>query len=1034
MLRIAASPFTELGTEEEFFQRIREDRQFIKALKHANPFVHERAVEWFSGELTDKKKVSKIRHTLYNYYTRWYLTTTPYGFFSSVGVLGWSEEGTDVQLESFRQSYRIDMDVLSKLADLIFSQAVIRDELLYFPNNTIYVSGDYLRFLEAFDDGGKIGYKISAVEQSDVLSAMIGQAQDGITISGLADRFVNEEYGREDLVPFINELIDAQLLLPEINLNISGPDVFMRLYELISSLPLKGQPEYDRIMHLLGRLQAILTAFTGGDFFTLNENLKKTIESAGILPNDKFLLQVDNFSVLKENLLDEALTQSLYEATSALSCFNQNDYKPFLETFKKKFTERYEGNSVPLLQAIDTESGISFGDIAFQNDSVLLKDVTFEPAAGAYITHTPKGDELRSLLYKKYYEALKTGADAIIFKKEDLVGKAPKLPRLAPNFQIIFSVVDRGKGLLHLRTVGNSSGGNLLSRFCYASPELTAMLQKIGEWEGSHFKDFVVAEILHISSFRTGNITFRPSFRKYEIPVFMQSTLPPAQQILLSDLMVCVREGKIVLWSKRLQKRVIPMLTNAHNHNLNTTPIYQFLAEVSYQDTLPSLFMDRAETTLIGNYVPRIQYENVILYPATWRFDQSELKELADRSDTLSIGDLSTFRQKWELPEKMSYVDGGSNILVDWTSPFSVHYFLRSVATRKDFIFLEEFLFTPEGALVKDSSGRSYVSECIAVVNNTIKPTDTISFNHNGVTSATHKFHPGEEWVYYKIYCGVVTGDKLLANEISGAVHALFEQGLISKFFFIRYNDPDYHIRVRFRTDPDQVHEVMKLFSDSLAAPLSHDLISRLQLDTYVRELERYGHDTIDFAEAVFQVDSLFVLAIIPLIRESYAELSPFIFMKGVDTMLDAFGFGREEKRDFLKDRKLAYESEFRLEKNVNLKQVIFKKELHYRAMIQKLLHEDLSVLSGVDEEQLQAAIQSYRSGLAEVYAGNVHLIGSREQLHSLLASFTHMHAIRMFQTKPRENEFIAYELLHAAYSATVKNEARKYDKAPGNS
>ena len=56
----------------------------------------------------------------------------------------------------------------------------------------------------------------------------------------------------------------------------------------------------------------------------------------------------------------------------------------------------------------------------------------------------------------------------------------------------------------------------------------------------------------------------------------------------------------------------------------------------------------------------------------------------------------------------------------------------------------------------------------------------------------------GDEWLYYKIYTGAKTADNILIDVIKPIAQTLFDEQVIDKWFFIRYSDPDFHIRVRF--------------------------------------------------------------------------------------------------------------------------------------------------------------------------------------------------------------------------------------------
>jgi len=58
-------------------------------------------------------------------------------------------------------------------------------------------------------------------------------------------------------------------------------------------------------------------------------------------------------------------------------------------------------------------------------------------------------------------------------------------------------------------------------------------------------------------------------------------------------------------------------------------------------------------------------------------------------------------------------------------------------------------------------------------------------------------FIPGSEWVYFKLYTGTKTADSILKNELYGYVSKMLKNGIIDKWFFIRYADPDFHVRLR---------------------------------------------------------------------------------------------------------------------------------------------------------------------------------------------------------------------------------------------
>lgn len=1022
VIRVASAPFRKITSAESFFSDLQNDGYFLQALYHANPLVYRTATSWFSGKLTDKKKIERIKHTLYNYYTRMYSNVVPYGFFSSVSTLEWKSGASSVELKRFIPAIRLDMELLHQLVNYFIQIEKVIATVKFYPNNTLYELGNQYRYVEPVVNGVKTVYRISGVESSDFLKNIFELSKKGVSITELAHTLKDEEYTFDIIYEFLAELVSAKLLIPELQLNISGEDTYSRLYSILSELPARGDDRFDAGLRALEDINAALSGLReNGNVQSAIEAITLACGKLNIAFNEKFCIQIDNLSVLEKNTLSSDLAEKLNKAVWAYSCFNQNDYKPYSETFKTRFIEKYEDASVPLLQALDTEAGISFGEFSFQSENLLLNNIVFQETQDSYLSRTAEGDRVRNLLYAKYWAACRANAFTIHLSEADFKDMEGSVDRLAPNYQMLFQVVDSEEGVLYLRTAGNSSGGALISRFAYANPKITEMMMEVARYEGEYYTDCIVAEIIHISDARIGNITFRPFFREYEIPVLTRSLMQDDFQVSLADLMVTVKGGKVILWSKKLRKRIIPKLTNAHNYNKQTTPVYQFLSEIAYQDILPSLYLDRGELQLIGTFVPRIQFESVILQPATWRFERADLEGLFSVIDKLTDEDIRAFVEKWRLPEFTIMADGGSDILVQWSSTVSVYYFLKSALAKGGSIFIDEYLYNPHTSLVKDNQGQVYLSECIALANNTLKPKEPGYYNRIDARypeEVKRKFFPGDEWLYIKIYCGYNTADKLLKNEIGSLVETLKEQGLISKFFFIRFNDPNYHLRLRFKVNGQSHQQILDFCKSQFEYYMRNDFIWKLQEDTYTRELERYQYEAIDLSESIFEADSLFVIKIMENTQFAFNDIAPFLFIKGADLLLDGMGYSIEAKKDLLLSRQNSYAAEFSVGKKSSLKESLTQKETEYRKATTSILmgNYDGTPLDLADNnlEMIFKWRKETIERICQEYPGFPALKG---QLDQLASSYIHMHAIRMFQDKPRQNELICYHLLHACYN-----------------
>ena len=117
---------------------------------------------------------------------------------------------------------------------------------------------------------------------------------------------------------------------------------------------------------------------------------------------------------------------------------------------------------------------------------------------------------------------------------------------------------------------------------------------------------------------------------------------------------------------------------------------------------------------------------------------------------------------------------------------------------------------------------------------------------------------PGSDWLYAKLYYGGIDVEALVGHGLRQFAAGALADGLAEDWFFVRYRDPQPHLRVRFRGEPDVLDRQLAPRLYALAAELiEQGACQSLALDTYERELERYGGEAaMEVAEAIFGVDS----------------------------------------------------------------------------------------------------------------------------------------------------------------------------------
>ena len=180
--------------------------------------------------------------------------------------------------------------------------------------------------------------------------------------------------------------------------------------------------------------------------------------------------------------------------------------------------------------------------------------------------------------------------------------------------------------------------------------------------------------------------------------------------------------------------------------------------------------------------------------------------------------------------------------------------------------------------------------------------------------SESRIFYPGSEWLYFKIYTGVKTSEFLL-EVIKPFVEQLQNENVIEKWFFIRYNDPKPHLRIRFNiSNLNNYNYILEKINSLFGEYLNSGEISNVIIDTYKRELERYGKNTIEYAEELFFRGSELILNFL----EYDDEEKIMVALYYIDCILSELGLSNEEKINWIMNFDNAFKTEFNADKNLN--------------------------------------------------------------------------------------------------------------------
>lgn len=272
-------------------------------------------------------------------------------------------------------------------------------------------------------------------------------------------------------------------------------------------------------------------------------------------------------------------------------------------------------------------------------------------------------------------------------------------------------------------------------------------------------------------------------------------------------------------------------------------------------------------------------------------------------------------------------------------------------------------------------------------------------------------FAIGSEWLYYKIYTGVKITDTILIEKLYPIIEELKANNLIEKWFFIRYRDTDEHLRLRFYSPKkENLFQVIQYLYPVIEKLMAEDIIWKVQLDTYQRELERYGSATMETSESIFYYDSEMIvayLALKPFFLEEETELL-FSFL-AIDSFLNVFSLPNKQKLDLLDKLQISFKKEFNATK-------ILKKEFdkNYRSLSARIE----AFINNQDDEFLDVyqIINHKERNLKNLFSKETFQL--EMDLNSFLSSHIHMTINRQFSSRQRHYECLIYDHLYRYYKS----------------
>jgi thiopeptide-type bacteriocin biosynthesis protein len=989
----------------------------------ASPSVDEALDVWQKDP--DSRQGRKLEPALVSYFSRAAARATPFGLFAGC-TTGTIDTQTRLHLkarERYRRHTRLDMDYLWALSEAVARDPQLRKLFVYEPNSSLYETAGRLRLAEARLTATGRSYHLVAVEKSSYLTAVLERARGGATPEAAAEVLVDDDITQAEAEDFVGELVDNQLLVSDARPVVTGDEP---VHGLIATL--RAHVETSPIAERLDEARAALEAIDAAGLGASADRYRTVASVFGDLPAQpdlSRLVQVDLVKPAQEATLGSRVVSEITRGVRILHQLVPPRGPGGLTWFREAFLRRYETREIPLVEALDEEIGIGFerSDSPASEASPLLAGLRFRAGDPEATPWTGRD----ALLLGKLAHALAEGAGEIELEASDLEALASSQHRPLPDaFYVVATLaaesdhaIAQGAFRVHLQYVDGPPGALMLGRFCHADQSLLRFVRAHLQAEEARRPQQVFAEIVHLPDGRTGNILCRPVLREYEIPYLGRSGAPADRQIPVTDLMVSVRNDRIVLRSRRLGREVVPRLTTAHDEDWRNLGVYRFLCALQRQDVESELAWDWGPLRE-APFLPRVVSGRLVLSRARWSLTGAELRALGQARGADQFVAVQTWRAERRLPRYVALADRDHQLVIDLDNVLSVEALAHQLRGRHQAVLVEMFP-DPDALCVTGPEGR-FVHELVVPFIQAAPPEPDVAAPHVTGDLVRRRFPPGSEWLYAKLYTGTGTADELLNHVVGPLVRSSLASGAADAWFFIRYADPDWHVRLRLHGQPGRLHAEVLPGLEAAAAPLLEaGKLWRMQLDTYEREVERYGGGRgIDLAEQVFAADSEAVLTILGSgSGDAGLDLRWRLAMRGIDLLFDDLGLTLEEKRSVARRARGSFGREFDIDGD-------FRSQVSQRYRVERVRLEAMLDPGPSPPAPLTAGLQALdrRSLQLAPVTAELHRLSQTGRLSVTLAdiamSYAHMHLNRLLRSAHRAHELVLYELLDRGYSAQL--------------
>lgn len=1001
----------------EYIRSLCQNPVFRECILISSRTLYNTLIDFSEGK--DIKKIDYFLQSIYKYLTRISTRPTPFGLFSGVDFGNYSNDKTSLKYsyKKYKKYIRPDIEWLVKLVKHI--EDIEYMNLSYRKNDSLLIKGERAFLLYSTEKNEDINenskdYNIEeiSIKLTSSLELILRLTQNPISYKELLQKLI-DNYGseyRETIESYLKNLIKNEYLISNLMPPLTVED---QLDYIINEIDTLNNISY--LKNQLVEIKNLLRVYMETDLGQGEDVYKKLCSKMKNIVSCKSILQVDMKLNLKEKIINNKIIDEINDLINMILTISTpfKDRDSYFKRYKQLFIERYgEDREVSLLEMLDNDRGIG-SPIGYKYPKTNRVEQV--------ILSNQINRDLNTYFEDKYIDAIKNNKSIVIKDKE-----IKKLKLLeysydeAPNSLELNLIVKssckenrEGKFKYYIGpNLGSNYAGKSFGRFSYMMQDEKVCFSDVAKNELNihSSNNYITCELVYLpSKVRISNVSRNIHSSDYEIALCTNSSKDDKHRISLDDIFIGIENNKFYAKSKSLNKKLIITINNMLNIDFAPNAI-KFLSDINQDGK--RFWYEFPWNNIFNNsiYIPKIEYKNFTISPDIWKFNKQILGVDKKTSFDKFKNIIEKHFEKYDIPKYVYLTEGDNRTLLNTKDLRSLEI-LQHEINNKDEVILNS-CEDEEFNIVKDNEEKEYVCELVVPLlkvkkeQSKIQSIETIREDVPSLSEERLKL-PFDQWLYLKLYGVSSNIEDLISFNISQYFNEKVTEGEIEKYFFMRYADPVPHLRLRLNAPAEKLLELYPEMQNWLKSLMKKGLINRYAIDSYDREIERYGGlRLMDIAENLFYFDSIVVEDILREQRLNNINFSKeFIGMVSIIHYMENYGVEYDKQVEFLRSQ--IKPSEYRDDFNKNRKEYI---ELCNS-------NNNWEKLRGIEEGDLLLNILDKRYDIVKNYSEKLNKSLKDIEKYYILDSIIHLHCNRLFGIDREFEKKVRALASHTLYS-----------------